>query len=102
MATNTAVSSKAGLIELLGQECCSDYFNEAVGGDSIMGAALAKFLLTSTSSRTHALWSPLWTSYTVLLEIWNCTKNSRELQQIPPHLFMKQHGLLCCERSTCS
>ena len=37
MTTNPAVSSETGLIELLGRECYDDYFNEAVGGDSIMG-----------------------------------------------------------------
>ena len=62
MATNPAVSSKAGLIELLGRECYNDYFNEAVGRDSTMG--LGDILLTS--SRTHAQWSLLWTSYS-----WN-------------------------------
>ena len=36
MATNPAVSSEAGIVELLGRECCDDYFNKAVGGDSIM------------------------------------------------------------------
>ena len=36
MATNPAVCSKAGLVELLGQECYDEYFDEAVGGDSIM------------------------------------------------------------------
>ena len=28
---------ETGLVELLGRECCDDYFNEVVGGDSIMG-----------------------------------------------------------------
>ena len=37
MANNTAVSSEARLVDLLGWECCNDYFNEAVGGDSIVG-----------------------------------------------------------------
>ena len=38
MATNPAVSSEAGH-ELFGWECHDDYFNEAVGGDSVMDLA---------------------------------------------------------------
>ena len=37
MATNPAVSSEARLVKLLGRESCNNYFNEAVGGDSVMG-----------------------------------------------------------------
>ena len=37
MATNLAVSIEARLVKLLGWESCEDYFNEAVGGDSVMG-----------------------------------------------------------------
>ena len=70
---------------ILGQECCNDYFNEAVGGDS-----LVTFLLTSTSSRTHALWSLLWMSYcSKLVTYLNCANNNRKLQQMPPLLFME-------------
>ena len=34
MATNSELTSEAGLVELLGRERYDDYFNEAVGGDS--------------------------------------------------------------------
>jgi hypothetical protein len=37
MATNSELTSEARLVELLGRERYDDYFNEAVGGDSIMG-----------------------------------------------------------------
>ena len=37
MATNSELTSEAGLVELLGRERYDDYFNEAVGGDSTMG-----------------------------------------------------------------
>ena len=38
MATNPVVSSEAGLVEFLGRERYDDYFNEAVGGDSLVGS----------------------------------------------------------------
>ena len=37
MATNSELTSEAGLVELLGRERYDDYFNKAVGGDSTMG-----------------------------------------------------------------
>ena len=37
MAINPAVSSEARLVELLGWECYDDYFDEAVGEESLMG-----------------------------------------------------------------
>ena len=37
MATNPAVSIDARLVELLSRESCDNYFNEAVGRDSVMG-----------------------------------------------------------------
>ena len=37
MTTNQAFPSEAGLVALLGRECCDDHFNEVVGRDSVMG-----------------------------------------------------------------
>ena len=93
MATNSALSSEAGLVELFGRECYNDYFNKAVGGDSIMGVGdiSANVVIFDNACAMESIIDELLLEAATHL---NCTRNSRALQQIPPHLFTKVHDLL--------